>query len=308
MAINTGPVEPWPALPFDEWRDTCETLQLCTQIVGKVKLALCPFLNEWWGVGFEPSARGLTTGIIPYEQRALEVQFDFLEHNLHLRTSDGVSLVVPLVPRSVAEFYREFMAVLSSLDIRVAINPMPVEIPDPVAFDQDEVHASYDREYARRWWQVMLQTTKVLQRYRSSFFGKSSPILFYWGSFDLCHTRFSGRLAPPMPEMPRFFQIAEHQENAACGFWPGNTTAGGITLGEPAYYAYLLPAPDGYGEASVRPDAAYYHPELGEFILPYEAVRRSDDPERQILEFFESTYAAGARLCGWEELPSPLLV
>lgn len=307
MTIKAGPVETWPALPLDEWKDTCETLQLWTQVAGKVKLKLCPFLNEWWGVGFEVNARGLTTGLIPYEDRAFEVYFDFFDHKLYVRTSDGLSKAVSLVPRSVADFYREFMAVLSALDIHVEITTMPVEIPDPVAFDQDQQHASYDPEYVQRWWRIMLGTTKVLQRYRSSFFGKSSPILFYWGSFDLSHARFSGRLAPPMPGMPRFFQIAEHQENAACGFWPGNTTAGGFTLGEPAYYAYLLPAPDGYGEASVRPDAAYYHSELGEFILPYEAVRRSADPERELLEFFESTYAAGARLSGWEELPSPLL-
>ena len=306
MVETTRTIEAWPSLPWAEWKDTGETLQLWTQIVGKLKLALCPFLNEWWGVGFEVNARGLATGLIPYEDRALEAQFDFLEHALHVRTSDGRSEVLPLAPRSVAAFYREFMAALSALDVRVAIDTRPAEIPDPVPFDRDEEHDAYDPEYAERWWRVMLGTTRVLQRYRSSFFGKSSPILYYWGSFDLAHARFSGRLAPPMPGMPRFFQIAEHQENAACGFWPGNATLSGLTLGEPAFYAYALPAPDGYAEAAVRPDSAYYHAQLGEFILPYEAVRTADDPDGAILEFFQSTYAAAASLSRWEELPSPL--
>lgn len=292
--------ERWPALPYDGWRDTCETVHRWTQIVGKVKLALTPFLNEWWEVAFHLTARGMTTGIIPYRDRAFEVEFDFLDHDLSIRTSDGGTALLTLAACPVAEFYAEFMDALHGLGIELEIDPMPVEIPDPIPFDTDHEHAAYDPDFVHRWWRIQLETVKVLQRFRAEFVGKSSPIHFFWGSFDLSHTRFSGRPAPIAQGMPRFFQLAEDQENYACGFWPGNANSAGATLGEPAFYAYTYPKPDGFEAAPVRPNAAGYHAALGEFILPYESVRRSDSPERTLLAFFQSTYAAAATLGGWD--------
>lgn len=291
--------ERWPALRYDKWRDTCETLHLWTQIVGKVKLALVPFLNEWWNVPLYLTARGMTTGIIPYQDRAFQVQFDFIDHTLTVEASDGERQTLSLTPRSVADFYGDFMSMLRAIGIEVTITSLPVEVPNPVAFDADRTHASYDPAHVTVWWQVQLRTKKVLQRYRSNFVGKSSPIQFFWGSFDLNHTRFSGRPAPIAPGMPRFFQLAEDQENVACGFWPGNPNSAGLTLGEPAFYAYIYPEPDGFKMASVRPQGAYYHANLGEFILPYEELRRSANPEGDLLAFFESTYEAAATLAGW---------
>jgi len=292
--------ERWPALPFGAWQDTCETLHLWTQIVGKVKLALVPFLNEWWNVPLYLTARGMTTGLIPYGDRAFEIRFDFIDHNLSIQTSDGGTKLLPLIARPVADFYAEVMAALAALGIEVHITPLPVEIPDPIPCDEDRVHASYDPESVHRWWQIQLQTEKVLQRHRSAFVGKSSPIQFFWGSFDLNHTRFSGRPAPIPQGMPRFFQLAEDQENVACGFWPGNPNYAGVTLGEPAFYAYIYPEPEGFKAASVEPEAAYYNTTLGEFILPYEELRRSAEPERGLLAFFQTTYRAAATLAGWD--------
>jgi Family of unknown function (DUF5996) len=205
-----------------------------------------------------------------------------------------------LMPRTVADFYGEVMGMLRALGITVTINPVPCEVPNPTPCDVNDMHASYDAEYVTRWWRLQLQTAKVLQVHRSSFVGKSSPIQFFWGSFDLSHTRFSGRPAPIPQGVPRFFQLAEDQENVACGFWPGNPNYAGVTLGEPTFYAYIYPEPDGFKEASVRPAAAHYDPRLGEFILPYEDVRRAAAPEQALLEFFQSTYAAAADLAGWD--------
>jgi hypothetical protein len=290
----------WPPLPLEAWKDTCETLQLWTQVVGKVKLKLAPFLNEWWQVGFHLTARGMTTGLIPSGNRVFEVRFDFITHNLVVEASDGQVKTTPLRPRSVADFYEEFMAALNSLNIDVAINPMPVEMPVSTPFDKDNAHSSYDAGAVHRWWQVLIQTAKVLEQYRSPFVGKSSPVLFYWGSFDLNETRFSGRPAPPLAGAPRFFQIAEDQENVSCGFWPGNANAAGVTFGEPAFYSYANPAPAGIENASVRPAGAHFENRIGEFILLYEDARRASSPEQAILEFFQSTYEAGARLAGWD--------
>jgi hypothetical protein len=290
----------WPVLPYAEWEETCATLHMWTQIVGKVKLALAPFLNEWWQVAFYLTARGLTTGLIPYRERAFEVRFDFINHNLFIETSDGAVKTLSLMPRTVAAFYGDVMAMLRALGITVTINPVPCEVPNPIPCDVNDMHASYDAEYVTRWWQIQLQIAKVLQVHRSSFVGKSSPIQFFWGSFDLSHTRFSGRPSPIPQGVPRFFQLAEDQENVACGFWPGNPNYTGVTLGEPTFYAYIYPEPDGFKEASVRPAAAHYDPRLGEFILPYEDVRRAAAPEQALLEFFQSTYAAAADLAGWD--------
>jgi hypothetical protein len=290
----------WPSLPYAAWKETCTTLQLWTQIVGKVQLALTPFLNEWWNVAFHLTARGMTTGLIPYRDRAFEMRFDFIDHNLSIDTDAGATKRLSLVPRTVAAFYAELMGALQALDITVAINPVPCEVPNPIPCDVNETHAAYDAAYVTRWWRIQLHIARVLQVHRSSFAGKSSPIQFFWGSFDLNHTRFSGRPAPVPQGMPRFFQLAEDQENVACGFWPGNPNFAGVELGEPAFYAYIYPEPVGFKSAPVRPDAAHYDARLGEFILPYEDVRRAAEPERVLLEFFQSTYAAAADLAGWD--------
>jgi len=270
------------------------------QIVGKVKLTLSPFQNEWWQVAFQPAARGLATGPIPAGDGVFEAEFDFVDHNLILRTSDGRCKALPLMPCSVSDFYHHFMSALDALDIKVRINTLPVEIPDPIRFEADHEHASYDPDYVHRWWLILTRTATIMEQFRSSFVGKSSPIQFFWGSFDLTQTRFSGRPAAPPQGVPRFVQLAEDEENMACGFWPGNTAASGLTLGQPAFYAYIYPEPAGFREASVRPAAAGYHEKLGEFILSYEDVRRTDSPERAISDFFQSSYEAAATLAHWD--------
>ena len=292
--------ERWPALPWDAWHDTCDTLHLWMQIVGKVKLALAPFLNEWWQVAFHLTARGLTTGPMPFRDGICEMEFDFVDHHLVVRTSDGRRTALALMPRSVADFYQHLMRALGALGIECRINPLPVEVPDAIPLNADQVHAAYDPEYAHRWWVILTQIDAVLQQYRSSFVGKSSPIHFFWGSFDLSETRFSGRPATPPQGAPRFQQLAEDQENIACGFWPGNPSASGVTLGQPAFYAYSYPEPPGFKQAPVRPGAAHYDERLGEFILRYEDVRRSGEPARALRDFVESTYDAAARLAHWD--------
>ncbi len=299
-SAGTTRAQLWPALPLTEWQETLMTVHMWTQIVGKVKLELAPFLNEWWQIALHVSARGLTTSTIPYDDGVFSVEFDFISHNLLIRTSGGAIKVMPLFPRSVADFYQEFMAVLRVLGIDVAINTTPTEIPNPIPFEQDHGHAAYDAVYVARWWQILVQTEKVLQRFRSPFIGKSSPINFFWGSFDLNEARFSGRPAPVVPGMMRFLQLAEDQENFSCGFWPGNANMAGVTYGAPAFYAYTYPAPPGFSDASVRPAGAYYDTELGEFLFPYDDARRAEAPEQAILDFFQSTYEAAARLADWD--------
>lgn len=292
--------EAWPSLPFEDWKETQATLQRWIQIVGKVKLESVPFLNEWWNIPFSVTPTGMTTGLMPYRDEAFSVTFDFIEHNLYVHVSDGRTKVMPLIPRSVADFYREFSAVLAALEIDISINPMPVEIVNPISCDVDEQHDSYDADAVHRWWRIQLQTAKVLQRYRSSFGGKSSPIMFFWGSFDLSATRFCGRPASLPEGPPLFMQLSEDQENFAVGFWPGNDNYAGIPLGEPAFYAYIFPEPDGFKDASLRPDAAYFHTNLGQFLLPYEADRRSEGPSQMVLDFFQSAYEVAATLAGWD--------
>ncbi len=287
----------WPPLPLEEWKATLDTLHMWTQIVGKVKLELSPFLNEWWQVAFAVTARGLTTSTILWGNGVFEVNFDFIDHNLRVLTSGGAVKVMPLIPRSVADFYHEFMATLHALGIDVDINPHPVEVENGIRFDQDQVHASYDADPVHRWWRILVQVERVLEKYRSSFVGKSSPIQFWWGSFDLCETRFSGRLAPERewPKGSRWMRFAQDQEHVTSGFWPGSGK-----IQEPAFYAYTYPEPAGFRSMAVRPDPAFYDPDLGEFILRYEDVRRAAAPEQMILEFFESTYEAGATLAQWD--------
>lgn len=291
--------ERWPALPYDEWKDTLETLHLWTQVVGKAKLRLSPFLNELWNTGFHVTVRGLTTGTMPCRDTVLEVRFDFVDHNLAVLTGDGRIKLMPLMPRSVADFYGEFMGMLHALGVDIEITRQPVETPIQDHFDQDREHASYDSGSVNRWWRIVVQTEIVLQRYRSSFTGKSSPPLFYWGGFDLAEARYSGKPVPS-PTGPRFYRLAEDEENVACGFWPGNPTVSGKAYGQAAFYSYMNPAPDGFSEAKVQPEAAYFDAQLGEFILPYENARQSPSPEDTVLGFFRSVYEAGASLGNWD--------
>jgi hypothetical protein len=297
---DTATNENWPTLPLPDWLETLQTLHMWTQIVGKVKLALTPFVNEWWNVGFFVTPRGLTTGSIPTGDHLFSIDFDFIGHSLYIYASDGSVSTMQLTARSVADFYAEFMDTLRLMGIEVTINTRPVELPepDPIPFDLDHEHATYDPDGVNRWWRILVQGERVLQRFRTPFYGKSSPILFYWGSFDLSHTRFSGRPTTP-PSGPRFFQIAEDQENYACGFWPGNVSAVGVTLGEPAFYAYHFPEPHGSKIAEIRPAEAKYELNMGEFIFRYEDARRSPSPEQAILDFLQSTYAAVSNLANW---------
>ncbi|HEU4414567.1 MAG TPA: DUF5996 family protein [Candidatus Angelobacter sp.] len=289
----------WPALPLDAWRDTRDTLHMWTQIVGKVRLALTPKTNHWWNVALHVTARGLTTAAIPYGDRVFEIEFDFLEHQLIIKTCDPATRTVPLGPRSVADFYQEFMAALRSLKIDVKIWNMPVEIPDPIAFDQDRVHAAYDKEYARRFWRILVSVDDVFQVFRSRFIGKSSPVHFFWGSFDLAVTRFSGRPAPPRsdpdPVLRKIMQEAYSHEVISAGWWPGTGE-----MKDAAFYAYVAPAPQGYAQQKVRPAAASYQEQMGEFLLQHEEVRRAASPTATLLDFLQSTYEAGANLGAWD--------
>lgn len=287
--------ELWPALPYEAWRDTCQTLHLWTQIVGKVRMTLSPFLNHWWHVTFSITPRGLTTTAIPYRGGSFNVTFDFIEHTLFIYTSEGTMKTLALIPRSVAAFYQEFMACLRTLNIDVTINPLPCEVQHPVRCDVDEVHASYDPVYAQRFWRILVQTEAVLQRYRAPFLGKSSPVHFFWGSFDLALTLFSGRRAPARPGADRLTQEAYSHEVISCGFWPGDDR-----FPAPAFYAYAAPEPLGLSLAPLHPEEAFYSHELGEFLLRYEDVRNASSPAQTLLDFFQSTYEAGATLARWD--------
>jgi hypothetical protein len=287
--------ERWPALPYEAWKDTCQTLHMWTQIVGKVRMELSPFLNHWWHVTLYVAPRGLTTSAIPYRGGTFEVTFDFVEHNLFICTSEGTTKALPLIPRSVAAFYREFMACLHALGIEVTINTLPSEVSNPIHCDVDEVHASYDPVYVQRFWRILVQTDTVMQRYRSPFLGKSSPVHFFWGSFDLALSLFSGRRAPEIPGADRITREGGSHEQINCGFWPGDER-----FLAPAFYAYPYPGPPGMSTASIRPEKAFYSQELGEFLLRYDDVRTASSPEQALLEFFQSTYEAGARLLQWD--------
>src|SRR6266478_1551044 len=290
----TARPESWPALPLEAWQDTRDTVHMWTQVVGKVRLALSPLINHWWEVPLYVSARGLSTSAIPYRGGVFEAEFDFLDHNLVIRTSEGSSKTIPLVPRSVADFYKQFMAALASLGIEVKIWHMPVEIPNPIAFDRDTQHASYDREYAFRFWRILVLVNTIFEEFRSGFVGKNSPVHFFWGSFDLAVTRFSGRRAPPREGADSITREAYSHEVISAGFWPG----GGDIKGA-AFYAYAAPEPPGFAQIPVRPAEAFYHPQMKEFILMYDDVRRSDSPQGRLLEFLQSTYDAGADLGKW---------
>jgi Family of unknown function (DUF5996) len=287
--------ETWPALPYAEWKPTYDTLHMWMQIVGKVKLELTPLLNDWWNIAFAVTPRGLTTSTIPFNDRAFAVDFDFIDHHVTINTTEGRSRRMQLVARPVADFFQEFMSHLTALDIQVEINTLPVEVDNPIRFENDRVHAAYDPLYARRWWRILVSISSLMERYRSPFTGKSSPVNFFWGSFDLATSRYSGRPASRCEWPARWMAIAGEHEYFLAGFWPGNER-----LPEPAFVAYTYPLPAGCRLASVRADAAYFHLELGEFILPYESVRVAADPDQLVLEFYREAYEIGAALAGWD--------
>ncbi len=294
---------PWPRLMLAEWADTCATVHMWTQVVGKIRLALAPYANHWWQVPLYVNTRGLTTSPIPWRQGDLEIAFDFIDHQLRIDTTDGRRRLIDLKPQTVAEFYRRVMAALDDLGISVRIWPMPVEIPSPIRFDRDDVHASYDAAAAHRWWQALLRADAVLQEFRGRFIGKVSPVHFFWGSFDLAVTRFSGRRAPEREGADAITREAYSHEVISAGFWPG---APGIV--DAAFYAYAAPEPDGFKTAPVDPEAAFYSRDFNEFLLPYEAVRTAASPRDTLMAFLQTTYEAGATLAGWNraELEKPV--
>jgi Family of unknown function (DUF5996) len=287
--------EPWPALPFPEWRATCDTLHMWTEIVGKVRLALAPAVNHWWQVPLYVGARGLVTTAIPYRDGSFEIEFDFIDHVLAIRTSEGGTRTLKLEPKSVAAFHAEIMATLAALGIEVHIWTMPQEFDDPIPFDKDTTHVSYEREPVERFWRVLRSVDAVLREFRGGFIGKCSPVHFFWGSFDLCVTRFSGRRAPPMPQADKVTQEAYSHEVSSVGWWPGDATTP-----YPAFYAYASPEPTGYAEQIVRPAAAFYDKNAGQFRLKYDDVRSAASPRQALLEFCRSTYEAAAMLATWD--------
>jgi hypothetical protein len=289
----------WPALPYQDWKDTCATLHLWTQIVGKIRLAQTPWITHSWHAALYLTARGLTTSPIPHGTRSFQIDFDFIDHQLRIETGDGAMRSLPLRAQAVADFYHELLATLGQLGLPVKIHAMPNEIPDAIPFDQDRVHASYDGEYANRCWRIMMQAGRVLLRFRAGYRGKCSPLHFFWGGFDFALTRFSGRGAPQhpggVPNLPDWVtREAYSHEVSSCGFWPG-----GPALPSPVFYAYAYPEPAGFASAAVRPASAYYHAQLGEFVLPYDEVRQSPSPDDTLMEFLQSTYEAAANLGNW---------
>jgi hypothetical protein len=308
VAVSDSP-DSWPSLPLDSWKDTRDTLHMWTQIVGKTRMALTPPVNHWWNVSLYVSARGLTTAAIPCGPRVFEVEFDFLDHQLRIDCSDGASQRLALVPRPVADFYAEYMSALKSLGIEPHIWKMPVEVADPIPFDQDNKHAAYDRGYAQRFWRVLVSINDVFNVFRSRFIGKSSPVHFFWGSFDLAVTRFSGRRAPERndadPILRKIMREAYSHEVISAGWWPG----GGV-VNDAAFYAYAAPVPDGLAQQKARPEKAYYDAQAGEFILTYDQVRRAASPTRTLMDFLQSTYEAAAEVARWdrpalEKSPAP---
>jgi hypothetical protein len=300
MTQSVAGAELWPELPYPAWRDTCATLQLWTQIVGKIRLALTPWLNHSWHVTLYVTPRGLTTSPIFDGQRPFEVSFDFLDHAFRIEIADGRRLQVPLRPQTVAAFYAAVVAALGDAGIQVDIDQTPNELPDPIRFSDDNVHATYDPDFAQRFWRVLVQCDRVFKVFRTGFIGKASPVHFFWGSFDLAVTRFSGRRAPlhpgGVPHLPDpVTREAYSHEVSSAGFWPG-----GGAIDYPAFYCYAYPTPAGFGKVRVEPSAAFFNAELGEFLLPYDAVRTAADPDAVLLAFLQSTYEAAANLALWD--------
>ena len=292
--MTTATARVWPALPLDAWRDTYATLHMWTQIVGKLCLALTTRSNHFWNIAFHITSRGLATPTLTVGDHSLTITFDFVSHQLIFQCSDGRTETIALEPRTVAEFYARVMQTLQRMGIEAKIWSMPVEIPDPIRFESDTMHRSYDREKASAFWQALVVMKPVFERFRCGFVGKCSPVHFFWGSFDLAVTRFSGRRAPPRPGADPITVEAYSHEVISHGFWPGSGT-----IQQPAFYAYAAPEPAGFKGIEVRPATAYYASDLSEFILPYEAVRTARSPEKELTEFFESTYEPAARLASW---------
>jgi hypothetical protein len=298
--MPSSPRADWPAIaPLGEWEDTLATVHMWSQIVGKIRLGLGPWINHSWGSALYVTTRGLTTGPIPHQGRSFAVEFDFLTHALRVSTSNGADRSFALEPQSVAAFHRQTMVTLRELGIDVAIFTRPVEVETAIRFEEDDVHHSYDAAAVHTFWRALVQVQRVFERFRAGFIGKVSPVHFFWGAFDLAVTRFSGRTAPKHPGgAPNcadwVMEEAYSHEVSSAGFWAGTG------IGEAAFYSYAYPAPEGFSTAPVEPAAASYHAGLGEFVLPYEAVRSGDDPDRTLLAFLESTYAAAARLARWD--------
>ncbi|HXC13189.1 MAG TPA: DUF5996 family protein [Stellaceae bacterium] len=298
--------ETWPSLPFAEWRDTCATLHMWTQIIGKIRLAQAPLINHWWQVPLYVTSRGLTTSPIPLGERVFEIGFDFIDHRLTIETGDGKADGFALRPIAVADFYAEATQRLRALGIDSHIWTTPVEIPDPIPFEQDRTNAAYDPDYANRFWRSLVQADRVFTAFRARFLGKASPVHFFWGSFDLAVTRFSGRRAPQHPGAPnvadKVTREAYSHEVSSCGFWPG-----GAGMEQPIFYSYAYPRPAGFGDAPVTPAPAFYSRDFGEFILPYDEVRQASSPDEALLDFLQSTYEAAATLAHWDraELERP---
>jgi hypothetical protein len=297
---SNKPEEVWPALPFADWKESAATLHMWTQIIGKIRLALSPWTNHSWHVTLYVTSRGLTTSPIPHGDFTFEIAFDFINHQLKIDKSDGNQRTIELKPRSVADFYRTVMRTLGDLDLAVSINTTPNEIENPIPFDRDEEHRAYDPEYANRFWRVLAQSDRVFKEFRSRFCGKCSPVHFFWGSFDLAVTRFSGRPAPRhpggIPHLPdAITREAYSQEVSSLGFWPGNAAAP-----MPIFYSYAYPEPPGFAEAKIQPKAASYHKQMHEFILPYDAVRTSGKPDEVLLDFAQRTYDVASKLGKWD--------
>jgi hypothetical protein len=305
-ALTTaGHLDAWPPLPLKEWEPTRATLHMWTQMAGKIRLALTPLVNHYWSVTLYVNSRGLTTSPIPYGDESFEMQFDFIDHKLVIAKCNGETRSIELGPKSVANFYVELMAALRAMGIEVKIWPMPVEIANPIRFDQDRVHASYDREYVSRFWRVLLSVDETLKEFRTEFIGKVSPVHFFWGSFDLCVTRFSGRRAPERPGADKVTKESYSHEVISVGFWPGNGEGT-----DAVFYAYSAPQPAGFPEAKVLPSSAFYDPKMAEYFLSYQQVRNAASPRQALLDFARSTYVAGATLGNWdrpalERTPAP---
>ncbi len=299
MRRNADALSRWPDLPYEAWRETCATLHLWLQIVGKIRLAQCPWVNHSWHVALQVTATGLSTRLMPYGAASFQIDLDFVEHRLLVRVTDGRVLSLPLEAQSTATFYRRVMEALQTLGITVAIHTIPNELPDPTPFDQDEIHGSYDREYVNRYWRVLVQTERVFEDFRARFIGKCSPVHFFWGSADLAVTRFSGRTAPEhpggVPHLPDWVaREAYSHEVSSAGFW-----AGGEQYPHATFYSYAYPEPPGFAIADVRPNAARYDEALKEFVLPYEEMRNSASPDAALMEFLQTTYEAAATLSAW---------
>lgn len=298
-AANTSNIDIWPSLPLSAWQDTYTTLHLWLQIIGKIKLKQAPVANHWWQVPLYVTTRGITTAPIPHSSRTFQFDLDFIAHQLYITTNDNAVESMPLTANSVSVFYREIMARLHEMALPVKIWTTPVEVPKPIPFEQDNANKSYDKDYSNRLWRILVQTERILNQCRSNFLGKISPIHFFWGSFDLALSRFSGRRAPPHPGAPFVSDFVTREayshEVSSCGFWPG-----GGPISEPIFYAYIYPEPPGYNETALDIPGAYYSNDLREFVLPYQCVRQAQDPDKLLRDFFQNTYITAADLAGWD--------